>query len=279
MEEKIKISFVDKTHEKVVADITFKEKENKKLCFSMSGQYNDHTGQCFDTVKSRTKAQKRLINIWKEYHLNDMNSGTEEQEQALKDFKGDYDAQCEFLKQKGLYKVTLSDGTKYKYGTAWLHRELPLNLLEEVKQLCATINKEEEEHKQQIIKNSTIKSFDDVDDYKIIALAKHLELTPQEAGEIEESNDCYNYQGTNYFIGTEEETEERAMDYLTDDTCMYVEWVKQQLNDNNGDSIMNLKDWASWVISMDGYGNTLNSWDGSEDTQEVKGVTYYIIRQ
>ena len=279
-EEKINISFVDKDNNKTIANIEFKEKENKTLCFSMCGEYGRSSGQCFDSVKPRTAAQGRLIQIWTDHHLNDMNAGTPKQEEALKDFDGDYTAQCEHLKQKGLYEVTLKDGTKYKYGTSWLYRELPKDLKKEVLQLKATIEKEELAFKGEKIKESTIKSFDDFDDYKIIALAQHLEITPQEAEDIQESyNNVYTFQGTDYFIGDEDETHKRAMEYLTDDTYIYESWVKKQLEDGCGDQIKNLTDWAEWVIEMDGYGHILNSWDGSEDTETVEGTEYYIIRQ
>ena len=41
---------------------------------------------------------------------------------------------------------------------------------------------------------------------------------------------------------------------------------------------MSFEEWQTWVIDSEGYGHLLNSWDGSEDTEEINGITYYIMR-
>jgi hypothetical protein len=52
-------------------------------------------------------------------------------------------------------------------------------------------------------------------------------------------------------------------------------WIEQIKADRTE---LSFKEWQDWVISSDGYGHILNSWDGSEDSQEIDGTTYYIIR-
>jgi hypothetical protein len=85
-------------------------------------------GQCFDGLLqyiNQLDDKKLFVEIWelwKKWHLNDMHAGTEKQEKALKNFNGDYKAQCEYLEKKGLL---IDDG--YKYGTSWLFRKIDKN--------------------------------------------------------------------------------------------------------------------------------------------------------
>lgn len=272
MEKKIK--FVDAENNIINCEIELKDKEKDKPVFSMSGSYDSSCGQIFDNIKPRTKDQKHLIDLWRKYHLNDVNAGTIEQENILKKCKSkDYEKQIDFLKKHHLYTVTLPDGTKYQYGTAWLYRPLPENFENDLNLLLETIEKENQEYKQDKIENSEIKSFDDFSDPKIRALAKHLEITPQETEDILNENDnIYTYQGIDYFIGDENETEERALSYLTDDPYLWQESVKA------GTTTSSLDEWAKEVVNSDGYGHILNSWDGTENQEEIDGVWYYIIR-
>lgn len=55
--------------------------ENGSL--SISGNYNGGGGQILDSIKPANDAQRKLIALWRKYHLNDMHAGTEEQEAAL----------------------------------------------------------------------------------------------------------------------------------------------------------------------------------------------------
>ncbi len=44
----------------------------------------------------------------------------------------------------------------------------------------------------------------------------------------------------------------------------------------NGNTELGKDDWIEWVISKDGYGNTLNGYDGSSSFDDDNKV--YIIR-
>jgi len=50
----------------------------------MSGEYNNGMGQCLDSIRPADNNQKRLIEIWKAYHLNGMNAGTPKQAKNYK---------------------------------------------------------------------------------------------------------------------------------------------------------------------------------------------------
>lgn len=88
---------------------------------------------------------KKIMEIWDEWHLNDMNAGTVAQTAVLKGFKEavkkatgkeprmDYDKQCAVLDAAGMLE---DDG--YKYGTAWLKRDVPEDVLDFLKSLPET---------------------------------------------------------------------------------------------------------------------------------------------
>jgi len=46
-----------------------------------------------------------------------------------------------------------------------------------------------------------------------------------------------------------------------------------------GNTTLGLDDWIQEVIDIDGLGHTLNSWDGSEDSEVIKGIDYFICRR
>lgn len=95
-------------------------------------------GQCLDTIKECRKGNKfnyllfdKLYKLWKAYHLNDMHAGTPAQEEYLKKTKDvhkyDYKLCCDMLRENGLY-----NDNGYEYGTAWLYRNIPNDVLEEI---------------------------------------------------------------------------------------------------------------------------------------------------
>lgn len=256
---KEKITFHDAKNNLINVNI---EIEKGKL--SITGDCGGSSGQCQDSIKSANKEQKRLVEIWNTWHLNNMNAGTERQEKALEQCKStEYNKIIKFLKKKRLYT-----DKGYTYGSSWLKRELPDNLRDELKGLCRAIQIQETERKQKMQLNS----FPEDVSNEVKALALSLDLLPAEAKEdiTEGDNNELTYCGINYFVGTEEEAEERAKDYLDED-----QWKQAVENDNTTASF---EEWQEFVINMGGLGHILNGWDGSEDTQEVNGTWYYIIR-
>lgn len=101
-------------------------------------------GQCVDTVAAYfpedAKAQ-RMLAIWTDWHLNDMNAGTPAQTAWLKvnlkpeDYaypKSHYDVACEKLAAAGL-----NPDNGYKYGSKWLRVELPPEVVAEIQSWSA----------------------------------------------------------------------------------------------------------------------------------------------
>ena len=114
------------------------------------------------------KAQ-RIAAVWKQWHLNDMKAGTVEQDDAIKvaehglaerllregkitrdrlcyedgnvnghalahaaGYGSWYSLACDLLEKAGKLVVEI-DGKSYKYGSAWLYRPLPKEVVEEIK--------------------------------------------------------------------------------------------------------------------------------------------------
>jgi hypothetical protein len=157
-----------------------------------------------------------------------------------------------------------TDGKLYQYGATWHKVDLPENLWEEVEQLVKEIREIEE------LSKAKGGSWEDLHEYKKVALGKYLELEPKEAEEdIEESYDgVYSYCGTDYYVLTEDEAQDKAEDYLGDE-----HW---QMAVESGNTELGKKEWVDYAISEDGYGTILNSYDGTEYYDEDNEV--YIMR-
>lgn len=115
--------------------------------FSMSGgiwnsSHSDYVscGQNIDEIKElfpENKQVQRLAEIWELYHLNNFNAGTKKQCDAVdlwrkeNNIKGwDYDKACEYLKSIDLY-----EDRGIKYGSTWLYKPIPENILSEIKEI------------------------------------------------------------------------------------------------------------------------------------------------
>jgi hypothetical protein len=100
-------------------------------------------GQCVDTVaaffKSNQKVQRMLV-IWREYHLNDMMAGSLAQMAWRADHpKLDYVEACQKLTEAGLNPDPnyIHNGKPYAYGSAWLRREIPAEIIAEIESWSA----------------------------------------------------------------------------------------------------------------------------------------------
>jgi len=99
-------------------------------------------GQMVDEVANlfpeNEKAQ-RICAIWKKWHLNDLNPGSPLQENFVAKMREsgqrpDYDTVKAKLAEAGLDpdESFLYQGKPYVYGTAWLKRELPPEVIAEI---------------------------------------------------------------------------------------------------------------------------------------------------
>lgn len=85
---------------------------------------------------------QRMVAVWREWHLNDMTAGSPAQEAALKLNKDSYpgypisyyDWACSVLHNRGLQPDPnyMYKDKPYSYGSAWLRRELPKEIIAEI---------------------------------------------------------------------------------------------------------------------------------------------------
>lgn len=113
-------------------------------------------GQCLDIIAEYREQLDDidtfdlLYSLWEEWHLNSLKAGTPEQEAAVKAWEAegnvyDYSAACDMLKEKGLYEVNFTgisvgrryNNEPYKYGTGWIVREIPGNVLIQIEHLLS----------------------------------------------------------------------------------------------------------------------------------------------
>lgn len=122
--------------------------EKRMYIFSACGSGMGHAGQCLDVFKEKAfqymmPEEKqalfdRIYKVWKEYHLNDMQSGTKSQTEALltKDktlhYASNYKQGCDYLRSIGLY-----NDRGYMYGHGWLCKPIPDEIVNEILSLGA----------------------------------------------------------------------------------------------------------------------------------------------
>lgn len=94
-------------------------------------------GQIIDEINEyiKTPLVNRICEIWKRYHLNDMECGTKTQSEAIEKWeaagnKYDYTQACIYLKSIGLY-----EDRGYIYGSDWLYAPIPSGVLNEIEKI------------------------------------------------------------------------------------------------------------------------------------------------
>lgn len=147
------VSFIDADKHRAIIELEITDR-NGYPEFTASGSYLNSGGQCLDQIKPRTQAQRKLIYLWENYHLNGMSAGTKEQDEAIKkwqaDNKYDFGKACEYLKSIGLYEVKHpKTGELYKYGSGWIREDLSSTFLIGLKSIVFEIEKEEREREKE----------------------------------------------------------------------------------------------------------------------------------
>jgi len=92
------------------------------------------------------KRAQRVLALWREWHLNDMNAGSPAQEAWLKANpvtaaypESHYDKASAALASAGLNPDPdyLHNGKPYRYGSAWLKRDIPADVVAEIEALMS----------------------------------------------------------------------------------------------------------------------------------------------
>lgn len=181
-----------------------------------------------------------------------------------------------FLAIKGLY---IDRG--YKYGTDWLYRKIPDNICQMIDELCEALQKEENELTKELSTSDDfdmsgnfnasskmvemvmdIRNCDEDEAKRFLALGMHLECTFGDLDDTFKELDCeqqlYCANGTEYYIGTDDELSRVAHDRVYDDGDYEYLWREAVAAKKTTDS---LNDWLEQVL-QDGWCSILNSWDG-----------------
>ena len=105
-------------------------------------------GQCFEALVPfiPDPAFQEIVRLWRSYHLNDMHTGTPEQEAEVKRWldgrRYSYLAACEHLREVGLLTVE-HEGKPYTYGTGWLYEPIPADDLAQIRHIIDPVNSKE----------------------------------------------------------------------------------------------------------------------------------------
>lgn len=108
-------------------------------CIDSAIEYLAENGLCCQTLE-------KIEPIWKKWHLNDCHAGTERQDACIDEYRKahpgerlEYEKAREILQENGILEDDqyLVDGKPYEYGTKWLFREIPQEVL---KRLCRILD-------------------------------------------------------------------------------------------------------------------------------------------
>ncbi|MGL5713295.1 MAG: hypothetical protein ACRCX7_12635 [Cetobacterium sp.] len=113
------------------------------ICGSVKIGEIESCGQCQDSIEALYKDGSlhkhadrvgRIVEIWNEWHLNDLKAGTKKQTEYLnKVGVVGYDEAVKALKDVGLY-----EDSGYRYGSDWLFNPAPNDIAEELIRLFDT---------------------------------------------------------------------------------------------------------------------------------------------
>ena len=266
--------FVDADRNKVTAECEITNR-NGYPGFTMSGEYAGLMGQCFDSVKPANEYQAKLIQIWREWHLNGMNAGTEEQSAHVKGLS--YQDAKDKLQELGLLTV-MHKGERYTYGSGWICKDLPEDFEDNLNELLDNIGEIEEQNSDRLIEDTEedAELFQDFSNpITAHGLALICGLSVNEVEDIVENSDTYwTVQGVDYIAGTDDEMDD-AWDVELDnylEECVYPDLPENMRIYFDDDK---WKDDAR----VDGRGHALNRYDDGEEYTQVQGVGIYAYRQ
>ena len=214
-----------------------------------------------------------------------------------------------------IYDLHPTTGEAYKYGSAWLTVDLPLDIWEQVESICEEIEEAEQEEKNGSPLVADLGEMEEGEDlYDSIlgaqedegagALALNLGLNIEELEEIVGArhgygNCLYEAQGVEYYCGTESEIKEAVKEYVKDTVwafnpdfleaqtgipaTAFTSMQKDCEGANDGvlqiiEKTCGLDRFSESAETEDGYAHFLNHYDGEGSEQEYNGTKYFICR-
>lgn len=131
-----------KKEKRIKKDYTSLKEVKNCYVLSIRGEVKDNNynfsscGQCIDEINKLSYTKKdrvtinKIVKIWEQYHLNDMQAGTKNQEALLPEHC-DYDRALKILTKQKL----LSD-RGHKYGSKWLIKVIPDSIIKDIRDIC-----------------------------------------------------------------------------------------------------------------------------------------------
>ena len=111
-------------------------------CKGSAGQCRESLLTCLPEGDLSKEQLEKLYAIWNEWHLNDLQAGSPDQEKFLEQQSNDYDynTACTVLEAAGLNPDPnyMHNDEPYRYGSAWLRKEVPEDVIEWVFNLPST---------------------------------------------------------------------------------------------------------------------------------------------
>ena len=114
--------------------------EKRMYVFSASAYTKGMGGQCLDHIHDQAEKYivpeamqnifRRIYEVWNEYHLNELQSGTKRQKEAL---TGELRKAVNYVEAcKHLDSIGLLVDNGFKYGHGWLCKEIPTEIVNEI---------------------------------------------------------------------------------------------------------------------------------------------------
>lgn len=199
------------------------------------------------------------------------------------------------MKKMAMHDLLTDRG--YRYGSGWLGIPLPADIEKQINDICQQIEEEEDELTESLVpvfnmgaddfeatdeivqKVMELRECDEEEAKRFIALGMHLGCTFGDLNDTFEEDDAdkcrYNANGIEYYIGTDDELEAIADDYIHNDGDYEYFWREAVAAQKTTDS---LEDWLDEVLRMDGWASILNHWNGSSDSYMVAGECIEVCR-
>lgn len=117
-------------------------------CWGSAGQIQDCLEGLVPGNGWTQEMVEEFLDIWREWHLNDMVAGSPRQMAFLKDYRAEngwkgYEEECNALEEAGLLEdeECMVEGKPYRYGSSWLKKELPAEVLGFLRGIPASMKK------------------------------------------------------------------------------------------------------------------------------------------
>ena len=105
-------------------------------CWGSAGQIQDDLDGLVPDYGWTQEMVDEFLSIWRKWHLNDMQAGSDRQQSFLDEWRSEhgwkgYEEECKALAEAGLLEdeECIIDGRPYRYGSSWMKKELPAEVL------------------------------------------------------------------------------------------------------------------------------------------------------